>query len=355
MPRFAVRYRFRRLAFTLIELLVVIAIIAVLIALLVPAVQKVREAAARTSCRNNLKQITIAAHNYHDVFKQLPPGYLGSTPNLAEMYAAPTTRKYQWVGVLFFLLPYMEQQTLYTNMLVGLPQDYLSLDQPPPGYTWPGINAGGYGNWSFQGNMWLGAHTIIKGYQCPADSDASAGTLSWGHWLDYHPISGPGWVSMVGIYIPQTSTGAGTGGTGASLARSNYLGCQGWIGQAWPQYQGTFMNRSRWTLTDITNADGTAYTFAFGECLGMTSNDQTQGQRDFAIQWMCGALPTLWGLGNSYGWYQFSSNHDAVVQFSMADGSVHSVRKSIMSDNVFCYSAAGWNEGDSYSPGQLGD
>jgi prepilin-type N-terminal cleavage/methylation domain-containing protein/prepilin-type processing-associated H-X9-DG protein len=139
------RNRSRTLGFTLIELLVVIAIIAILIGLLLPAVQKVREAAARMRCQNNLKQIGVGLHNYQSTFNKLPPMSRCGSPN--NDCADPFEKGNLWI----YLLPYIEQENVYKL-------------SPPPGPSprSPSIDNGATAMNSL-------ASKIIKTYLCPSD------------------------------------------------------------------------------------------------------------------------------------------------------------------------------------------
>src|SRR5438128_398037 len=151
--------RRRRGAFTLIELLVVIAIIGVLVGLLLPAVQKVREAANRMSCANNLKQIALAAHNYESAYQKLPPGFLGTFPD-PGVDPMPTYDA-QFVGCLAYLLPYVEQDNTYRTMTADLPGDYLSVAKRYPGW------------WNYPSAV-SASFTKVKTYLCPSDKAESS-------------------------------------------------------------------------------------------------------------------------------------------------------------------------------------
>jgi prepilin-type N-terminal cleavage/methylation domain-containing protein len=140
-----------RFGFTLVELLVVIAIIGVLVALLLPAVQAAREAARRSSCQNNLKQLGLAVHNFHDVYKKLPPGAQG--PVLPVPNPPSNTATINGTSWIVFILPFIEQQTLYDNY---------QFDQH---YTSATANSAG---WS---NLKVGEQ-VIEGLYCPSGPDA---------------------------------------------------------------------------------------------------------------------------------------------------------------------------------------
>jgi len=115
--------RASRSGFTLIELLVVIAIIAVLIALLLPAVQQAREAARRSQCKNNLKQLGLALHNYHDVFQMFPPAQ-GLTQTVDQTNGGDNGNHYRSRSIFVAMLPYLDQSPLYNQFDQNVRVDY---------------------------------------------------------------------------------------------------------------------------------------------------------------------------------------------------------------------------------------
>jgi prepilin-type N-terminal cleavage/methylation domain-containing protein len=158
--------------FTLIELLVVIAIIAILIGLLVPAVQKVREAASRTESTNNIKQQVLSLHTLHDTYKRLPPtwGVFPQNTGSWDWNARPAPHGTVW----YFMLPYIEQKNIY-NSVVGMSWQagpvVVKVYTSPLDPTLPGGNL----HWGNRGAISYAANALVFGYQNGGSTRIPAG------------------------------------------------------------------------------------------------------------------------------------------------------------------------------------
>ncbi|GIW93510.1 MAG: hypothetical protein KatS3mg110_1551 [Pirellulaceae bacterium] len=299
----------KRRAFTLVELLVVIAIIGILVALLLPAVQAAREAARRMQCSNNLKQIVLASHNFHDVYKRFPPGCLAD-----YRYNYSYNRNQagsQFIGTLVFLMPYMELSTIYDQLDVIVDVDKTDVA------------------WWTRPRTWAMAQTKISSFLCPSADPYSNTEGTWATLFQHEGRSGPGG-SVTGLFMQGVYFPLGSGGQG--LGRSNYLGSAGVIGNLqassfYYQLEGLYSSRTKNDFARIL--DGTSRALAFGEYLGGSRGlgSTTPDTLNFAASWMgSGPMATAWGLNHKPRrfptWYMFGSFHPGGVQFAYADGSV---------------------------------
>ncbi len=302
--------RRQMLGFTLIELLVVIAIIAILIALLLPAVQQAREAARRTQCKNNIKQIGLAHHNYHDAFSTFCPGSFFDDTQAP----GPFQLNFAW-GWNAFILPYMEQSNAYNAF------DLTSTD-----YYKPGISGGTRGGTYSENNerKW---GTVVPSYKCP--SDQSIDRLDVGRARDG------------GRMIWAATSYAGMSGEEGRVLPSGYTTSDG---------SGVLFNRSRVGIAKIT--DGTSNTILIGEVSGGVRRTMS-GESYYAVgtqrawtwghgtlidaRWPINGTGTIPGDG---GWWNTiegggqgsSSWHEGGAQFGLADGSVRFLSENMSYD-----------------------
>jgi len=304
-----------RRGFTLIELLVVIAIIAILIGLLLPAVQKVREAAARMSCQNKMKQLGLALHNYHDANGKLPPGAQGDVlpnPNPAGNTTASVKGGASWI---VFILPYIEQDNLFKQYNFTL-----AYNDPI--------------------NLAVGA-TLVPGIYCPSGPDPKKYTdpnfttpvcLT----THYYGVMGPG-----GATNPTSNV---VGGVTYNYTVGNANGNGAWSAHGMlSHYQDTSGSVSTGRLVRFTDVkDGLTNTLMVAE-MSVTIPNTSPATPNQYRTWIRGNSggsgscktvtnpinSTFYNGSNNFNDISFGSNHQNGCNFTLGDGSVRFISNGI--------------------------
>ena len=315
-----------RFGFTLIELLVVIAIIAILIGLLLPAVQKVREAAARAQCSNNLKQMMLAMHNYQDANNRLPPACAKMMRQDDAASGSPASL--QWS---YYILPYIEQDNVYKSFPYALPPDFTNV------------------------NLLTAMQTYIKTYRCPSTTDAETYNVTEGG-TNSTAVTIP---SRRGISYGVVTSGSignptappATGGYNGPGENNNHMDdwSDGGIGTygrrlAHARFDGVFFPGNEGSLTQIS--DGTSNTVGIGERYRMSTmtGNNTSNSSHYGY-WQIAAVTsqnTHCSFSGSLGiplnpvsstdrnvqCASFGSRHTGGANFALMDGSVRFLRDS---------------------------
>ncbi len=296
----------RRVGFTLIELLVVIAIIAVLIALLLPAVQQARESARRTQCKNNMKQLGLALHNYHDAHNAFPMSY--TTDGLFSSIGKGRS----WMAAV---LPYIDRAPLYGKIDFGAPLHTTGTPIPLP--SEPNTDV---------------ARTSITAFLCPSDSGNGNGKLNGRANLpndffgvtNYKGVAGNNWAwsSAAGSFLYTHPTGRNAGSNNGLDAGNGWM-CRNNRGASGP-----FITLMR----DLT--DGTSNVTMIGEALPGRCTHNTWWW--FNHTTATSAIPLNYYYKNTAvttgDWpnnYSFASQHVGGGHFTMGDGTVRFVSENI--------------------------
>lgn len=323
----------RRVGFTLVELLVVIAIIGILVALLLPAIQAAREAARRSQCVNNLKQLAVGCHNYSDTYRTFPSGYITNFPAPAQEGTLEQS-VWSWGAML---LPFVEQAQLFSQLDVGNRTLHANLT------TTDGRAA---------------LQTPLPTFVCPSDSGPALNNFSETHADNPADANAPHYRKYV------TSNGTDI----IPIAKSNYVGVACSSVSTTPPVNpvsygpatGVFFQNSDTAFRDIT--DGTSQTLMFGErsfrsydlnvgaanALGFSPQVSGYTSRNRSILAAVG-IPYYginWTLTNRvHQGRGFHSRHPGGAQFALCDGSVRFISENIDYNWKTVPGAAPWING----------